>query len=108
MLVLVTIPFTPDGTGVDPLVLMPSEASVENPLALIRLVMVTGRNTLKLAFTATPGVPVHWKSMSPSCSARPSECTSTGTLVTVQVVGVWANTLTEEIKINTRKRYNGI
>ena len=86
MLWFETSPDMPDGT-VPVLVSKLSEASVENPPELIRLVTVTGRYTLRYPESVAPGVPVHCRRISPRRSATPSECTTTGTAEAMQAVG---------------------
>src|ERR1700691_5520232 len=79
---------TPAGTGPEP-VFTVSVASVEKEFTSMRLVIDTGRNTVRLAVTVAPGLPVHTKTMSPTRSVKPSACTVGGTAETTQVVGVW-------------------
>src|ERR1700690_518972 len=89
MLWLATNPDTPDGAFGEPAAMV-RDASVEYPLASTRLVMEIGRNTFRLPVTCTPGEPEHTRTISPSCSVKPSECTILGVAAAVHVVGFWA------------------
>src|ERR1017187_9683248 len=89
MLWLVTSPDTPEGTFPAP-VLMLSDASVEYPPAFTRFVIETGSDTFTLPVTTAPGVPEHCRTISPTRSAKPSECTMVGAAKKAHVVGFWA------------------
>jgi hypothetical protein len=77
---------------------MLSDASTEYPPALIWLVIATGRNTFTFPLTTAPGVPVHCRSISPICSARPSEWTRGTAAETTQIVGFWACRPRQKVK----------
>jgi hypothetical protein len=61
-------------------------------------VIETGRDTFRLPVTTAPGAPEHCRTISPTCSAKPSECTVGDEAETAHVVGFWAYMPREKVK----------